>query len=78
MRGGYAGVGEDGVTRILNLSPPILYFMLLKIMVVQKHQGGVRDDVVDDELESEHDRLKVYVHVFRILKQEVNPTMISH
>ena len=47
-------------------------------MVVQKHQGGVRDDVVDDELESEHDRLIVYVHVFRILIQEVNPTLISH
>ena len=52
--------------------------MLLEVMVVQKHERGVRDDVVDEELEREHDRLIVYVHPIRILSQEVDPQSISH
>ena len=52
--------------------------MLLEVVVMKKHYSGIWDNVVDDELESEHDSFSVYVHVFGILKQEVYPAMISH
>eukprot|EP00354_Favella_ehrenbergii_P003382 CAMPEP_0170465400 /NCGR_PEP_ID=MMETSP0123-20130129/9756_1 /TAXON_ID=182087 /ORGANISM="Favella ehrenbergii, Strain Fehren 1" /LENGTH=124 /DNA_ID=CAMNT_0010731283 /DNA_START=563 /DNA_END=937 /DNA_ORIENTATION=+ len=51
------------------------YLLLIEIFEVHVHQGGVRHEVVNDELSREHDCLETRRHITRIVPREIDPTV---